>query len=45
MWDVLYSVYEQENERTLDLLYSQLFSYNKDPTSNIATHVPKLQKI
>lgn len=45
MWDVLHSVYEQKNERRLDLLYSQLFNYSKDPCDSIATHVSKLQKI
>ncbi|GLV33362.1 hypothetical protein CBL_20110, partial [Carabus blaptoides fortunei] len=45
MWDRLYSVYEQKNERRLDLLYTQLFSYHKDVNDDIATHVSKLQKI
>ncbi|KAJ8968935.1 hypothetical protein NQ314_002027 [Rhamnusium bicolor] len=45
MWDVLHSVYEQKNERRLDLLYSQLFSYHKDPINPIVTHVSKLQSI
>lgn len=45
MWDALCCVYEQKNERRLDLLYCQLFSYSKDPTDNIATHVSKLQRI
>lgn len=45
MWDALHTVYEQKNERRLDLLYSQLFSYVKDPADDIATHVSKLQRI
>lgn len=45
MWDALHSVYEQKNERRLDLLYSQLFNYVKDPEDNIAVHVSKLQRI
>ncbi|GLV54000.1 hypothetical protein CBL_21011, partial [Carabus blaptoides fortunei] len=34
-----------KNERRLDLLYTQLFSYHKDVNDDIATHVSKLQKI
>ena len=45
MWDILHSVYEQKNERRLDLLYCQLFTYNKDNLDDIATHVSKLQTI
>lgn len=45
MWDALHSVYEQKNERRLDLLYSQLFNYKKDSMDDIATHVSKLQRI
>lgn len=41
----LHSVYEQKNERRLDLLYSQLFNYAKDSMDNIAIHVSKLQRI
>ena len=45
MWDVLHSIYEQKNERRLDMLYSQLFSYTKDPADSIAVHISKLQKV
>ncbi|GJQ65386.1 hypothetical protein Trydic_g7496 [Trypoxylus dichotomus] len=45
MWDMLHSIYEQRSERRLDLLYCQLFSYEKDPNDDIATHVSKLQRI
>lgn len=45
MWDTLHSIFEQKNERRLDMLYSQLFSYVKDPADTIAVHVSKLQKI
>ncbi|GLV61310.1 hypothetical protein CBL_21132 [Carabus blaptoides fortunei] len=44
MWDRLHSVYEQKNERRLDLLYTQLFSYHKDVNDDIVTHVSKVQK-
>lgn len=45
MWDILHSVYEQKNERRLDLLYCQLFTYIKDEADDIATHVSKLQTL
>lgn len=45
MWDTLLSVYEQKNERRLDLLYGKLFNYVKDPLDNVAVHVSKLQNI
>ncbi|XP_023312381.1 uncharacterized protein LOC111692560 [Anoplophora glabripennis] len=45
MWDTLHSVYEQRNERRLDLLYTELFTYKKDSKDTIATHVSKLQHI
>lgn len=45
MWDVLVSIYQQKNERRLDILYCQLFQYKKDPEDSIAVHASKLQKI
>ncbi|KAI8426007.1 hypothetical protein MSG28_004983 [Choristoneura fumiferana] len=45
MWDILHSVYEQKNDRRLDLLYCQLFTYTKDEADDIATHVSKLQAL
>ncbi|XP_063544855.1 uncharacterized protein LOC134753025 [Cydia strobilella] len=45
MWDNLHSVYEQKNERRLDLLYCQLFTYTKDEADDIAMHVSKLHTL
>lgn len=45
MWTKLHSVFEQKNERRLDLLYCELFTYKKDAKDGIATHVSKLQNI
>lgn len=45
MWDTLHAVYEQKNERRLDLLYCELFTYKKLPEDSIATHVSKLQRL
>ncbi|KAJ8912603.1 hypothetical protein NQ315_000472 [Exocentrus adspersus] len=44
-WDTLHSVYEQRNDRRLDLLYCELFTYKKDSKDTIAMHVSKLQHI
>ena len=45
MWEALHSIYEQKNERRLDLLYGKLFNYQKDSSDNVASHISKLMKI
>ncbi|GJQ79274.1 hypothetical protein Trydic_g5517 [Trypoxylus dichotomus] len=45
IWDMLHSIYGQKSGRWLDLLYCQLFRYEKDPNDDIATRVSKLQRI
>lgn len=45
MWDTLTAIFDQKNERKLDMLYCSLFQYRKDPNDSIAIHASKLSKL
>lgn len=42
MWEKLLSIYEQKSEASLHLLQQQFFSYSKEPTDDMSTHISKL---
>lgn len=42
MWEKLLSIYEQKSEASLHLLQQQFFSYTKESTDDMSTHISKL---
>lgn len=45
MWSKLHSVYENTNDAAKQLLEEKYYSYKKDPSHDIATHISTLQNI
>lgn len=45
MWDKLHSVYEQKNESGKHLLQQKFFSFVKEKSDDIVTHISKLETI
>lgn len=45
MWQRLVGLYEQRSGQRLDLLYTKLFNYEKDPNHDIAQHGSALEEI
>lgn len=45
MWEKLVCIYEQKNERRLELLYVKFCTYSKNPSDSVATHASKLQTL
>src|SRR6266481_1944165 len=45
MWDKLHSIYEQSSGQRRDLLYTQLFTYQKEAGDSVIMHVTKLQRL
>jgi len=42
MWEKLLSIYEQKSEASIHLLQQKFFSYSKEPTDDMSTHISKL---
>ena len=42
MWEKLLSIYEQKSEASIHLLQQQFFSYSKESTDDMSTHISKL---
>lgn len=45
MWNKLESVYEQKAETNIHLIQQRFYSFSKDPSDDIATHISKLESI
>lgn len=45
MWDKLHSVFEQKSQTGIHLLQQKFFTYTKDPSDKMASHISKLEEI
>jgi hypothetical protein len=45
MWEKLLSIYEQKSEVSIHLLQENFYSYSKEPTDDISTHISKLENL
>ena len=45
MWKKLESVYEQKTDTSAHILLQQWYSYQKEPSDDIATHIAKLENL
>ncbi|GBO19893.1 hypothetical protein AVEN_240193-1 [Araneus ventricosus] len=43
-WNKLISIYELSSEQRVDRLMGQFFSFGKDPSENVVTHIARLQR-